>query len=190
MSSTIGDIVRVTVFGQSHSEAIGCVIEGLPAGIEVDLEELQAFLDRRGASQGHWCLTCCSFWLFYTGPRGGVAPHRRPGARRIGRDFCPASQMAIPVGHRSARRSRTPTRAARTTKAFAAFPVRGMLTTPRSFVMAITMTLLVEGTFPGDSQRRSASREELPSRLSSPALELRSSPTLPSLALRRPLTTL
>ena len=42
MSSTIGDIVRVTVFGQSHSEAIGCVIEGLPAGIEVDLEELQA----------------------------------------------------------------------------------------------------------------------------------------------------
>lgn len=52
MSSTIGDIVRVTVFGQSHSEAIGCVVEGLPAGIEVDLEELQAFLDRRAPGRG------------------------------------------------------------------------------------------------------------------------------------------
>ena len=47
MSSMIGDAVRVSVFGQSHSAAIGCVIEGVPAGFEVDLGRLQAFLDRR-----------------------------------------------------------------------------------------------------------------------------------------------
>lgn len=47
MSSTFGESVTTTIFGQSHSEAIGCVIDGLPAGIEIDLDELQAFLDRR-----------------------------------------------------------------------------------------------------------------------------------------------
>ena len=47
MASSIGHSVRLSVFGQSHSEAIGCVVEGLPAGIEVDLDELQAFLERR-----------------------------------------------------------------------------------------------------------------------------------------------
>lgn len=47
MASSIGHSVRFSIFGQSHSEAIGCVVEGLPAGIEVDLDELQAFLERR-----------------------------------------------------------------------------------------------------------------------------------------------
>ena len=47
MSSSFGDAVRVTIFGQSHSEAIGCVVDGLPAGFPVDLDELQAFLERR-----------------------------------------------------------------------------------------------------------------------------------------------
>lgn len=47
MASSIGHSVRLTIFGQSHSEAIGCTVEGLPAGIEVDLDELQAFLERR-----------------------------------------------------------------------------------------------------------------------------------------------
>lgn len=47
MASTIGHSVRLAIFGQSHSEAIGCTVEGLPAGIEVDLGELQAFLERR-----------------------------------------------------------------------------------------------------------------------------------------------
>lgn len=47
MASSIGHSVRLSIFGQSHSEAIGCVVEGLPAGIEVDLDELQAFLERR-----------------------------------------------------------------------------------------------------------------------------------------------
>lgn len=51
MSSTFGKSVTCTIFGQSHSAAIGCVIDGLPAGIEIDLEELQAFLARRAPGQ-------------------------------------------------------------------------------------------------------------------------------------------
>ena len=47
MSSEFGKLIRVSVFGQSHGKAIGVVIDGLPAGEAVDLEELQAFLDRR-----------------------------------------------------------------------------------------------------------------------------------------------
>ena len=47
MSSSYGHSLRVSIFGQSHSPAIGCTLEGLPAGIPVDLETLQHFLDRR-----------------------------------------------------------------------------------------------------------------------------------------------
>ena len=47
VSSEFGKILRVSVFGQSHGKAIGVQIDGLPAGEEIDLEELQRFLDRR-----------------------------------------------------------------------------------------------------------------------------------------------
>lgn len=47
MSSEFGKLLRVSVFGQSHGRAIGVNIDGLPAGEAVDLEALQAFLDRR-----------------------------------------------------------------------------------------------------------------------------------------------
>ena len=47
MSSEFGRILKISVFGQSHGRAIGVVIDGLPAGEEIDLEELQRFLDRR-----------------------------------------------------------------------------------------------------------------------------------------------
>lgn len=47
MSSTYGERFRFTIFGQSHSPAIGVTIEGLPAGTKIDLDALQAFLDRR-----------------------------------------------------------------------------------------------------------------------------------------------
>ncbi|WP_317853815.1 chorismate synthase [Chakrabartyella piscis] len=47
MSSSIGDAVKISIFGQSHSEAIGVIIEGLPVGESIDLEVAQAFLDRR-----------------------------------------------------------------------------------------------------------------------------------------------
>ncbi len=47
MASMCGDSLRISIFGQSHSPAIGCSIDGLPAGIPIDLDRLQAFLDRR-----------------------------------------------------------------------------------------------------------------------------------------------
>lgn len=47
MSSTFGNVVRTTIFGQSHSEAIGCVVDGMPAGFDIDEARLQAFLERR-----------------------------------------------------------------------------------------------------------------------------------------------
>lgn len=47
MSSSYGDNIRITIFGQSHSSHIGVTIEGLPTGIEIDMEELGAFLSRR-----------------------------------------------------------------------------------------------------------------------------------------------
>ena len=47
MSSEFGKKVRITIFGQSHSEAIGVVIDGLPAGVAIDMERIQQFMERR-----------------------------------------------------------------------------------------------------------------------------------------------
>ena len=47
MSSTYGENLRLTIFGQSHSDAIGVTVEGLPAGFPIDMDALQAFLERR-----------------------------------------------------------------------------------------------------------------------------------------------
>jgi len=49
-----GTALRLSVFGQSHSEAIGMTLDGLPAGIPVDPEELQGFLNRRAPGQNDW----------------------------------------------------------------------------------------------------------------------------------------
>ena len=47
MSSSFGNNIKVSIFGQSHSEAIGVVIDGLPAGKKIDMEKLNTFLQRR-----------------------------------------------------------------------------------------------------------------------------------------------
>jgi chorismate synthase len=47
MSSSYGVNYRVSIFGESHSAAIGVVIEGLPAGSPIDMEALHAFMARR-----------------------------------------------------------------------------------------------------------------------------------------------
>ena len=55
MSSTfIGQSLRLSIFGQSHSEAIGMTLDGLPAGIPVDRERLQTFLNRRAPGHAAW----------------------------------------------------------------------------------------------------------------------------------------
>ncbi|MDD3486448.1 MAG: chorismate synthase, partial [Atopobiaceae bacterium] len=57
MPSMLGTTVRVSVFGQSHSPAIGCVIEGLPSGFPVDLDALAHLKARRAPGQGPWATT-------------------------------------------------------------------------------------------------------------------------------------
>lgn len=48
MSSILtGKHIQVSVFGQSHSKAIGAVIDGLPAGVKIDSEKVAAFMRRR-----------------------------------------------------------------------------------------------------------------------------------------------
>ena len=52
--NTLGNKLKVTVFGQSHAPAIGCVVEGLPAGFAPDMERLSAFMARRAPGQNAW----------------------------------------------------------------------------------------------------------------------------------------
>ncbi len=47
MSCNFGNNIKITIFGQSHSEAVGVVIDGLPAGFEIDNEKISAFMSRR-----------------------------------------------------------------------------------------------------------------------------------------------
>ena len=54
MSSTYGENLHLTIFGQSHSPAIGVTVEGIPAGEKVDLDELQRFLSRRAPGKNVW----------------------------------------------------------------------------------------------------------------------------------------
>ena len=51
MSNSFGKIFTITTFGESHGEAIGGVIDGCPAGVELDLEAIQKELDRRKPGQ-------------------------------------------------------------------------------------------------------------------------------------------
>lgn len=47
MSCSYGDSFRLTVFGQSHADGIGVVIDGIPAGVTLDLDFIRAMLARR-----------------------------------------------------------------------------------------------------------------------------------------------
>ena len=47
MSCNFGSKIKLTIFGQSHSQAIGCVLDGVPAGIKLDEERIAAFMARR-----------------------------------------------------------------------------------------------------------------------------------------------
>ena len=49
--NTFGNIFRLTSFGESHGPAIGGVIDGMPAGIEVDMDFIQSELARRRPGQ-------------------------------------------------------------------------------------------------------------------------------------------
>ncbi len=54
MSSTYGENLKLSIFGQSHGPAIGMTLDGIPAGLPVDLDKLQQFLNRRAPGQNDW----------------------------------------------------------------------------------------------------------------------------------------
>lgn len=54
MPSSFGTTLRVSVFGQSHSPAVGCSVEGLPSGFTPNMDALRAFMARRAPGQGSW----------------------------------------------------------------------------------------------------------------------------------------
>lgn len=49
--NTFGQIFRITTFGESHGEAIGVIVDGCPAQLPVDMEFIQAELDKRKPGQ-------------------------------------------------------------------------------------------------------------------------------------------
>ncbi len=54
MSSIYGEQLKLSIFGQSHGPAVGMTLDGIPAGLPVDPDKLQAFLDRRSPGQNSW----------------------------------------------------------------------------------------------------------------------------------------
>ncbi len=54
MSSTYGENLKLSLFGQSHGAGIGMVLDGIPAGLPVDMEALAAFLARRAPGQNDY----------------------------------------------------------------------------------------------------------------------------------------
>lgn len=52
MSSHYGERLKISIFGQSHSPAIGVSVDGLPEGFALDMDELRAFMRRRAPGQG------------------------------------------------------------------------------------------------------------------------------------------
>ncbi|MCD8297007.1 MAG: chorismate synthase [Prevotella sp.] len=51
MGNTFGKILRLTTFGESHGTAIGGVLDGYPAGIDINMDFIQSELDRRRPGQ-------------------------------------------------------------------------------------------------------------------------------------------
>lgn len=51
MSNVFGTLFRITIFGESHSAGIGVVIDGIPAGMEIDLERVRQAMKRRAPNR-------------------------------------------------------------------------------------------------------------------------------------------
>ena len=54
MISQFGDNLKLSIFGTSHGPEIGMTLEGIPAGLPVDVEKLQLFLNRRAPGRNNW----------------------------------------------------------------------------------------------------------------------------------------
>lgn len=51
--NSFGNLFRITTWGESHGKALGVVVDGVPAGLELSEKDIQAFLDRRKPGQSH-----------------------------------------------------------------------------------------------------------------------------------------
>lgn len=54
MSTVWGNKIKLTVFGESHSEAMGVVIDNLPAGVKLDMAEIEREMARRAPNSGEF----------------------------------------------------------------------------------------------------------------------------------------
>lgn len=52
--NTLGQIFSVTSFGESHGDSVGCVIQGCPAGLKLNVEKIQTQVDKRKTNQTHY----------------------------------------------------------------------------------------------------------------------------------------
>ena len=52
--STFGNIFRISTWGESHGKALGVVIDGCPAGLELCEDDIQVYLDRRKPGQSRY----------------------------------------------------------------------------------------------------------------------------------------
>ena len=53
MKDSFGNNIQVTLFGESHGEAIGVVIDGLAAGLALDLDHVQKRMAQRQDKRAH-----------------------------------------------------------------------------------------------------------------------------------------
>ena len=84
MSSVYTGNLTVSIFGQSHAPAIGVTVDGLPAGLPVDPDELQRFLSRRAPAAQR-------------GRRAGIfmRAEKRKNLRRAAHGHHPQHQYAL-----------------------------------------------------------------------------------------------
>ena len=47
MKSSVGNKIKLSVFGESHGAAVGCLLEGLPSGVKIDTDALMVQMSRR-----------------------------------------------------------------------------------------------------------------------------------------------
>ena len=69
--NTFGHRFRFTTFGESHGKALGCIVDGVPAGIKIDEEFIQNEMNRRKPGQNKYATSR---------KEGDVVPNNLPPA--------------------------------------------------------------------------------------------------------------
>ena len=63
MGMRLGDSIRVTLFGESHGRCVGALVEGIPAGTEIDLLALNEDIAKRKPGRKGLSLANCITYL-------------------------------------------------------------------------------------------------------------------------------